>query len=425
MADTRNFLKSDNVTPKENQSKIAADLIDRVWDNLKTYINNIKDDVLVGSNLSSQSDNNLNGSFETNTNVLSSIPKTFKLDSNTPIFKKMNGEVSIEDWILTIETNMRLANVPKELRVPIALSYLKNTAFTIAKSHLSSSTWEKLTEELRSVFTPFDEKRKLKNLLNNLKQTEGFEKYLDKFHELSYQLKLSEQDSLEYFLNGVKDKTRYQLTREKGADSLKDAIQNAASISKSEPESLHTNSAIARKLQCSYCKKLGHVASQCRILAEKNRSVKTDNRNSFNKNKVYQNNQNSGNSNFKERNKFNKTPQTSQKTNKTFANVIVCHNCKKVGHKRNECRKLLKQNVAIVDQVDNLYNTESQSIKCNISLCHKIMKKYEEPVDSTMEVESFYDADYFDYVRQFTEENNEICRRCGNVGHNSNECKHI
>ena len=42
-----------------------------------------------------------------------------------------------------------------------------------------------------------------------------------------------------------------------------------------------------------------------------------------------------------------------------------------------------------------------------------------------MEVESFYDADYFDYVRQFTEENNEICKRCGNVGHNGNECKHI
>ena len=427
--DEKNFLENDK-TEKADQAKIATDLVNRVWEGLETYINNVRDDLSgaptpdanVGSNLSSQSDN-LNGSFQTNTNSLSSIPKTFKLDSNTPIFKKMNGEVSIEDWILTIETNMRLANVPNNLMVPIALSYLKNTAFTIAKSHLNGSTWEKLTDELRGVFTPFDEKRKIKNLLNNLKQTDSFEKYLDKFHELSYQLKLSEPDSLEYFLNGLKDKTRYQLIREKGADTLKDAIQNAASISKSEPESLHTNSAIARKLQCSYCKKLGHVASQCRILAEKNRSVKTDNRNSFNKNKVYQNNQNSGNSNFKERNKFNKTPQTNQKTNKTLSNVIVCHNCKKVGHKKNECRKLLKQNVAIVDQVDNLYNSESQSIKCNVSLCHKIT--YEEPVDSTMEVESFYDADYFDYVRQFTEENNEICKRCGNVGHNGNECKHI
>jgi hypothetical protein len=69
------------------------------------------------------------------------------------------------------------------------LSYLKNTAFTIAKSHLNDSSWEKLTEELRGVFTPFDVKRKLKNLLNNLKQTDNLEKYLDKFHELSYKLK--------------------------------------------------------------------------------------------------------------------------------------------------------------------------------------------------------------------------------------------
>ncbi len=114
-------------------------------------------------------------------------------------------------------------------------------------------------------------------------------------------LKLSDPDALEYFLNGLKDKTRYQLIREKGANTLKDAIQNAASISKSEPETVFTNSAIAKKLHCNYCKKLGHVASQCRILAEKNKSVRIERGNSFNKKTVYQNYQNSGNNNFKEK----------------------------------------------------------------------------------------------------------------------------
>ena len=67
-------------------------------------------------------------------------------------------------------------------------------------------------------------------------------------------------------------------------------------------------------------------------MSEKNKYVRIERGNSFNKIPTYQN---SGNNNFKEKNKFNKNQQTVQKTNKTHENVIACHNCKKVGHKNS------------------------------------------------------------------------------------------
>jgi hypothetical protein len=65
----------------------------------------------------------------------------------------MNGEISIKDWILTIETYIHSANVPHNLRVHIALSYLKGAAFNIGKKHYNESSWDELKEELRGFFT--------------------------------------------------------------------------------------------------------------------------------------------------------------------------------------------------------------------------------------------------------------------------------
>lgn len=171
--------------------------------------------------------------------------KVFKLDISTPIFSKATSELSVDEWFLKMENSMLLANILENYKVHIAMNYLKETAFNIAKKHLAqSSTWETLREELKSVFTPFDEKRRLKNQLIRLQQTDSFEKYLSKFHSLSYQLNLQEEDALYYFLNGLKTRTRNMLIREGQSKTLADAIKNAAYMCMSESDNIHANSAI-------------------------------------------------------------------------------------------------------------------------------------------------------------------------------------
>ncbi len=99
------------------------------------------------------------------------------------------------------------------MKVPVALNYLKETAFNIGKRHAENSSWAKLTEELRSVFRTFDLEGKLLKSLLHLRHSDSFETYLDKFYQLTYQLKLNEE-SLKYFLAGLQDRVRHQLIRE-------------------------------------------------------------------------------------------------------------------------------------------------------------------------------------------------------------------
>ena len=116
--------KDETGADRADQKGIVVDLLNVVWAGLDTYLNNVSDETPMPTNLdgelrSDAQGNNDNGSSITNQsgpNLLLQIPKTFKLDSNTPIFKRMNGEISIEDWILTIETNMRLAKIEKPFK---------------------------------------------------------------------------------------------------------------------------------------------------------------------------------------------------------------------------------------------------------------------------------------------------------------------
>jgi hypothetical protein len=144
------------------------------------------------------------------------------------------------------------------MKVPVALNYLKETAFNIGKRHAENSSWAKLTEELRSVFRTFDLEGKLLKSLLHLRHSDSFETYLDKFHKLTYQLKLNEEESLKYFLAGLQDRVRHQLIREGQSKKLSDAITSAASICSIEKEMPKINSAV-RKSFCSFCRKTNHT----------------------------------------------------------------------------------------------------------------------------------------------------------------------
>ncbi len=103
------------------------------------------------------------------------------------------------------------------------------------------------------VFRTFDlEGKLLKNLLH-LRHTESFETYLDKFQQLSYQLKLSENESLKYFLAGLY-RVRHQIIRECQNKTLSYAITSAASICSIEKDMPKINSSI-KKIFWFFCRK--------------------------------------------------------------------------------------------------------------------------------------------------------------------------
>ena len=341
----------------------VKELFQTVADGLKVEVDRIHKDTSEAVNTE-----------QTNEQDDSNPKKINRLDANTPVFKRMGADVSIRDWIFKIENSMVLAKTPEDLKVKVAINYLKETAFNIARAYLDEKDgWSKLKEELLSVFTPFDEERKLKNQLSRLQQTTSFEAYLEKFHSLTYQLGTSKEVGLEYFLNGLKDNVRNQLLREKNSHTLADAIRNAAYICSSDQDYNQINSAVHKqRTHCTYCKITGHREADCR--------KKLQAQNGSHPNKAYNGNkfnsqQNNRSNQYKTNQKFNKPNQVSnsykhenfqqnrqqQSANKAASvKDIVCYNCQKKGHKKSECR-IHKQNLAmdVQSQVEKLYNEES------------------------------------------------------------------
>ena len=116
---------------------------------------------------------------------------------NTPVFRKMHGDIGIDDWILTVENNMKMAQIPGTMKVNAVINYLKDTPFTLAKKHLTSGDWEALKTELKEVFKPFYYERKLQEKITYLNQGDRpFEVYLEQFSTLRYQLKLDDERAL-------------------------------------------------------------------------------------------------------------------------------------------------------------------------------------------------------------------------------------
>ena len=320
--------------------------------------------------------------------------KVYKLDPNTPVFRKMHGEIGIDDWILTVENNMKMAQIPTTMKVNAVINYLKDTPFTLAKKHLASGDWEALKTELKEVFTPFDHERKLQENMTFLKQGDRpFEVYLEQFSTLRYQLKLDDERALIDFLKGLNAETRNQLIIFKADRELKEAIRIAAYINNSK-QSKHekVNSAVQKQITCNYCGKPNHKLIECRKRAYELANRGVANTDKGNSNQGFHQNNNHKNDNQGQQFRPNNQGQqfrpnnqgqqsrpnnqgNSQHQNQQAKSVIVCHNCKKKGHKAANC-KVHKQNLAleqdegvVEDQYERLYNQSkphsiNSAVKC-------------------------------------------------------------
>jgi hypothetical protein len=71
----------------ENQKENVVGFLNVVWQGLDTYLSGIQKDVTDNS----QPIPTNQGTVQTNEDVVTSTTKTYKIDSNTPILKKMNG----------------------------------------------------------------------------------------------------------------------------------------------------------------------------------------------------------------------------------------------------------------------------------------------------------------------------------------------
>ncbi len=166
-------------------------------------------------------------------------------------------------------------------------------------------------------FLNIDYERNLRLKLKNLKQTDSFEKYSQEFTLLGSKMnldQLSDQDRLNYFLDGLRSKTRLQLDLIQ-VENFKDALAAATRVKRTLEESRKDNKvnvSFARierrgkpwsfkntnsKIVCYKCKKEGHKSIDCRVKLS-NETIKNDN--------------------------------------------SYCFKCKKSGHKTMECRSAIK-----------------------------------------------------------------------------------
>ena len=249
--------------------------------------------------------------------------KSYKLDQSTPIFDNKDGKINVQDWILMVNNSLELAGVPENLKIKAITPFLRGTAFQLAKRFLldGTKTWENFQTELYVMFTPVDFDLKIRTELLNLKQNESFERYANRFQYLVNQLKMSEEDKLTCFLQGLKPRTRTEIVI-KNIDYYEDAMRLASNLESYKDlsssakinfvQSNKTNNLSnfsANKKTCFKCNKIGHWAKDCRI--KPNAPFKP----SFNK-------------------RFVKSEQKKS---------ISCYNCKKPGHLSVECRNKSKK----------------------------------------------------------------------------------
>ena len=157
--------------------------------------------------------------------------KSYKLDQSTPIFDNKDGKINVQDWILMVNNSLELAGVPENLKIKAITPFLRGTAFQLAKRFLldGTKTWENFQTELYVMFTPVDFDLKIRTELLNLKQNESFERYANRFQYLVNQLKMSEEDKLTCFLQGLKPRTRTEIVI-KNIDCYEDAMRLASNL---------------------------------------------------------------------------------------------------------------------------------------------------------------------------------------------------
>ena len=136
----------------------------------------------------------------------------------------------IASWIFMV-TNYTTTRYPNDDRSQvIALSMLlKDAALNWFRTiHIVTpfTTVASVCEALKMEFYPVNQERRLKEQLHSLTQTSSVDNYTDKFRAIRLQLDLSDEDARDYFIRGLRDRTRLEVEY-KDPSTLREAVQMA------------------------------------------------------------------------------------------------------------------------------------------------------------------------------------------------------
>ncbi|RNA34050.1 Retrovirus-related Pol poly from transposon, partial [Brachionus plicatilis] len=192
----------------------------------------------------------------------------YRPNRNVPIFKGNKNE-DLDNWFLKVEQSFENDGIGRDLWLKYANFYLDESAL---------HNYRIIIEE----FPQTDWMNSLRNQITNIKQTSNFDDYLNRFKNIAGQLnEISQKFKMQCFINGLQPKTKTYVKLQ-NPKTFEDAIDMAT---RSEKVLGYNNQKVMmsanthnrdKSLVCRNCKKVGHIAKECR--SKKNGSKSNDNK---------------------------------------------------------------------------------------------------------------------------------------------------
>ena len=133
------------------------------------------------------------------------------LDNKSTLYKFQGlPKEDIESWTFTLERYFKRNNIRDDLKVELAIDYLKGAALATYRNFSNDSrhqiTWQDLKRVMLESYQPYDLEKTVEMKLRRLRQHGSVGKYVNEFNQLAYRtLSLSENEKLKIFIAGLKD----------------------------------------------------------------------------------------------------------------------------------------------------------------------------------------------------------------------------
>ncbi|RNA43189.1 transposon Ty3-I Gag-Pol poly [Brachionus plicatilis] len=197
----------------------------------------------------------------------------YRPNRNVPIFKG-NKKEDLDNWFFKVEQSFENDGIGRDLWLKYANFYLDESAL---------HNYRNIIEEFpQTDWDEFDKKSRLRDQITNIKQTSNFDDYLNRFRNIAGQLnEISQEFKMQCFINGLQPKTKTYVKLQ-NPKTFEDAIDMTT---RSEEVLGYNNQKVMmsakthnrdKSLVCRNCKKVGHIAKECR--SKKNGSKSNDNK---------------------------------------------------------------------------------------------------------------------------------------------------